>query len=144
MRFLLSLMTLVFLVPATSQADEKAELKKLAGNYKGIGMKRRGENSVPTGLKFQLTVEKNQFILIFSFNGEERKIPMTVKINGSKTPKQIDFLKKDGTVRSLGIYKLEGGKLTVCFKKKTGERPKTFESKAGSKNMVLIFERVKK
>ena len=144
MRILSALMTLVFLVPATSQADEKAELKKLAGNYKGIGMKRDGKNDLPSGFEFELTVEKNQFILIFSSKGEERKRPMTVKIDGSKTPKQIDFLKKDGTVRSLGIYKLEGGKLTVCFKKKTGERPKTFESKAGSKNMVLIFERVKK
>ena len=146
MRILSAIMTLLFLVPATSQADEKAELKKLAGNYKTIAMKLGGKNSLPSGLKFKitkLTVEKNQFILTISINGQERKRPTTVKIDGSKTPKQIDFLKEDGTVISLGIYKLEGEKLTVCSQSKSEGRPKKFESKAGSKSMVLIFERVK-
>ena len=71
-------------------------------------------------------------------------MPTAVKIDFSKSPKQIDFVGKDGKPTSHGIFKLEGKKLTFCFDSVRRERPKKFESKEGTKMQMLVFERAKK
>jgi uncharacterized protein (TIGR03067 family) len=68
-------------------------------------------------------------------------------IDSSTTPKTIDFDIKSGNdqgKKQLGIYKLDGGKLTiVAATAGSTERPKSFEPEAGAQTLVLVLEREK-
>ena len=54
-------------------------------------------------------------------------------------PFQIDETQDD--VRREGIFKIEGDRLTICWREGRGQRPKKFGEKGASEQ---VFERVKK
>jgi uncharacterized protein (TIGR03067 family) len=56
-------------------------------------------------------------------------------------PPRIDLTTDKKTIP--GIYKLEGGTLTICFPKGQGERPSKFESPDGSRIVVMTLKRAK-
>jgi uncharacterized protein (TIGR03067 family) len=73
----------------------------------------------------------------------------TYDLNPGAKPASIDFTHKQGKLKGKawkGIYALEGGTLTVCdnavnMKK---DRPKAFETKAGSGIVCIDFQRATK
>jgi clostripain len=73
----------------------------------------------------------------------------TFKLDPSTTPKSIDLKieeeSDDGkTTTVLGIYQLEGDKLTVCIGDPgSGDRPKEFATREGSRYLLLRFKRGK-
>ena len=143
MRFLpLTILASALLVPSVSNADEKSELKKLAGNYKIIAMSAAGKKAPAEALKAKMTIVGKVMTMVSSRNGMQRKRPLDAKLDGSKSPKHIT-LSKEGKTRMVGIYKLEGKKLTFCFAREGKERPTKFESKAGVEWMMMVLERTK-
>jgi uncharacterized protein (TIGR03067 family) len=68
-------------------------------------------------------------------------------IDASKTPKTIDFDIKKGRKegkRQLGIYKIEGGKITLVMTQAgSTERPKSFKAESGDSLVEVVLERVK-
>ena len=79
--------------------------------------------------------------------GGESTVTYTVKIDSTKSPKEIDLTQKFGerTVTLRGIYRVEKGRLTICLGVAAGDakvvesdRPEEFEA---HKNVqVLILE----
>ena len=69
----------------------------------------------------------------------------TYKFDAKKDPAEIDIVPppvgKDATV--LGIYKFEKDTLVLCMVM-GGDRPKKFESPAGSEVMLITLQRAKK
>jgi uncharacterized protein (TIGR03067 family) len=71
----------------------------------------------------------------------------TLKIDATKSPRTIDFAPagaagKGGPV--LGIYKLEGNTLTLCYAGAGTARPKAFAAKEGSGHTLTVWLREKK
>jgi uncharacterized protein (TIGR03067 family) len=68
-------------------------------------------------------------------------------IDASKTPKTIDFDIKKGRKegkRQLGIYKIEGDKITLVMTQAgSTERPKSFKAESGDSLVEVVLERVK-
>jgi uncharacterized protein (TIGR03067 family) len=70
----------------------------------------------------------------------------TFRLDATKTPRAIDFL-PDFPAKGkpiLGIYRLEGDKLTLCYPALGKERPREFSAKEGTGNTVAVWLREKK
>ncbi|MBC8874602.1 MAG: TIGR03067 domain-containing protein [Planctomycetes bacterium] len=72
---------------------------------------------------------------------------LSFTLHPETNPKSIDTTNLDGSTKGMtlaGIYKIEGDSLTVCIATESGAaRPKSFESKEGSKLAVYTLQRAK-
>jgi uncharacterized protein (TIGR03067 family) len=139
--------------PAKVTPEEEA--KKLEGTWKEVSREYQGE---AVAKKF---IEKSK--LIFSADGKLTmidgfKVERTYVIDPSKDPKTIDIIdtitkvgpdgKKVTTeLKNVGIYELDGDKLTICYVRsdgpKAGQRPTELKTKAKSGSFLSVYERVK-
>jgi uncharacterized protein (TIGR03067 family) len=125
----------------------RKELKALQGKWKTVGLEAGGK---PLPKK-----EVIDFTFIVGADGKSiGKMPKgeyqaNIRVDPNKDPKTIDNAHKTGVhkgKKQFGIYKLEGDKWTVCMTApgaQESDRPKSFDTK-GTRNVVFIFERVKK
>jgi uncharacterized protein (TIGR03067 family) len=81
----------------------------------------------------------------YRFGGENKVNEGTYTIDPNKSPKEIDLINGDGNVM-VGIYKLEGDELTLCFRKLEPAigRPQKFEAAPGSGRMLVVLKREQK
>jgi uncharacterized protein (TIGR03067 family) len=108
------------------QALVKKELKQLAGDWKSIkgeadgNAYKGGDDIIIEGDKLSLLIRGR-----ITFVGK-------IKLDPTKTPKTIDWHLTEGPGPAAGkikpgIYKLEGGKLEICWNPENSkERPKKF------------------
>jgi uncharacterized protein (TIGR03067 family) len=94
-------------------------------------------------------LEKAQFTFSgnkYRFNVQNKVLEGTYTVDTSKDPKEFDLTNADGNVM-VGIYKLEGDELTLCFRKldPAAGRPQKFEaSDPGSGRMLVVLKREQK
>ena len=69
----------------------------------------------------------------------------TLALDPTTSPKQMDDTLSTpvGTTRRIGIYKLDGDQLTLCYNNTGKQRPGEFESKPGSSLALTILRRQK-
>jgi uncharacterized protein (TIGR03067 family) len=65
----------------------------------------------------------------------------TFKLDASAWVKTIDI--QSEKMLEHGIYKLDGDNLTICLGEPEEARPAEFESKAGSRRVLIVLTRVK-
>ena len=63
-------------------------------------------------------------------------------LDPDRPAKHIDFV-DDKDVSEVGIYKLDGDVLTMCFAAPGEPRPMAFTTGEESKNWVIVLKRVK-
>jgi uncharacterized protein (TIGR03067 family) len=80
------------------------------------------------------------------FRYEKQISKGTFRLDATKKPKTIDLIAAGGppdAKPTLGIYKLEDGKLKICYTRPGQSRPKEFSSVEGSKQYLTVWEREK-
>ena len=132
----------LFLSAATAQEAKKEA--SIVGEWNGEKAVRGGkERPVPEGgVIFTFTADGK-----FSVNEGKRgeKDVGEYKVDAKKNPPEIDITAPKEERKMLGIYKVEGNTLTLCFSDdKDAGRPTKFESPDGSRTMLITFKRAKK
>ncbi|HEY8504722.1 MAG TPA: TIGR03067 domain-containing protein [Gemmataceae bacterium] len=120
--------------------DEAKELEKLKGTWVIVKAERGGKPAdEPKGDRITFDADK----ITVNIRGTERK--GKVKIDATKTPKQIDLIAEgeDAPGPAPAIYELEGDTLKMALGRPGGDRPAKFATEEGSMVIVLIFEREK-
>jgi len=75
-------------------------------------------------------------------HGDGKVVEGTYKLGPAKKPKEFSFTNDKGQTK-LGIYKLDGDTLTVCYDR-SGGRPAEFASKEGTTVVLQVLKREKK
>jgi uncharacterized protein (TIGR03067 family) len=126
--------------------DVQKELKALQGKWKAVALEAGGKP-----LARELVPD---FLFIVGADGKSTgqmgkiEYQARVSVDPGKNPRTIDNVHETGQhkgKKQFGIYKVEGGKWTVCMTApgaKESDRPKTFDTK-DTGNVVFIFELVK-
>ena len=145
-----ALLALLMSIPAgladdTAKVDLKIkeDLERLQGAWqmtKGV----RGGQEAPKEV-----VEESRLIFkddTFSFENSREKTSAKIKLDASKSPKQLDADVTDGNNKGekrLAIYEVEGDNLKLCWTRR-GDRPAKFESKDGQDALYMELKRAKK
>lgn len=125
------------------QSDAERELAKFQGTW-------TIESSVAGGL--EIPADQLQGFLVI-YEGDRHTLKFgdqvfqvgTQTIDPSQSPKAIDVTMIEGSAKGtvmLGIYEIDGDKLTVCFDPTGKERPTEFKSETGSQNFLNVHRRV--
>jgi uncharacterized protein (TIGR03067 family) len=78
-----------------------------------------------------------------TYDGDEKGRTIAFTLDPKADPKQIDLNRDGGETKALGIYAMDKDELKICYAEPGAERPKDFESKAGSKVFLLVLKRMK-
>jgi uncharacterized protein (TIGR03067 family) len=122
-------------------ADKKTDKEKLQGAWIPVSVEKGGRKISEQEIK-----DKN-FEMIFT--GDKVTLPakdvtkqeVTYKLDPSKKPKHIDWMMPNDKLAK-GIYLLDGDTLKVCVSEQEGDdRPTEFESKEGSKILLMELKR---
>jgi len=120
--------------------DVKADLKKLEGTWRLVGLEVGGKQVNPD--TWGRPVRREFSGTKSSFASGERVVDGQITINPSKTPKWIDEnLVTDK--RFQGIYELKGDTLRLFMVPEGGQRPTELKTKEGTQQAIQTYERVK-
>jgi uncharacterized protein (TIGR03067 family) len=133
----------LFGVAWAAQDAAKEDQEKLQGRWTVIRGEDSGEQLPEQRIKDSDVVIRGDRIRVKS-DREPRE--MAFKLAPTKNPKTIDMTIMEGPEKgktAYGIYRLEGDVLTIAFAPVGKERPKNFETKQGSKEMMFVMKREK-
>lgn len=134
----------LIVVATSSVADDKAitaERKRFDGTWQLVSAVKDGKETPEEIVKKVRVVIKDGKHTVHV--GEEvaaKDVPFTV--DPTTKPNSVDDLLPDGK-KILGIYEIDGDKLTSCVAEVGKDRPTKFEAKPGTGHTLRVFKRVK-
>lgn len=132
-------LTLVFGAPGAKDPPKK-DSPSLIGVWIGETGIKGGKPSPPDSVSMEF--EKDGTL---TFKEKIKAITGSYKADAKASPAQLDLTLGAGgqMISFLGIFKIEGDTLTICFTF-MGDRPTKFESPDGSMTMLITLKRAKK
>ena len=119
------------------------DLEKLAGGWTCVSATNDGKAvAEETVKKLHLTVTKEGRYK--TELGNQVLFDSTCKVDPARNPRHIDLIGTECANKgkaAQGIYKLDGDTLTICYTMPGQERPKAFESQAGSGATLVVWKR---
>src|SRR5437773_1103994 len=97
-----------------------------------------------TASQLRLTLTANRYK---TERGGEVLFDSDYKLNAAKTPQEIDMIGTEGDLKgkaALGILKLDGDLLTMCYVMPGKDRPTAFESQPQSGAFLVTWKRAVK
>jgi uncharacterized protein (TIGR03067 family) len=143
-----ALLAVCALVTVTARGDDKKV--SIEGTYLITGVEAMGKvvpaEVIAKGSDAERTIKITATQLIAS--KEDKEDPADYTIDTTKTPHQITITAKKPNGKDekmLGIFKVDGDKLTICAVEsgKEADRPKEFKTTADNKAMILVLEKKK-
>jgi uncharacterized protein (TIGR03067 family) len=131
---------LLGVVAAGSPADEKGELKTVAGKWVVEKAESDGADATAALKAHTLILDGNAYTL--DDNGTKDK--GTIKVDGARTPKTMDITGgPNSPFRGKTfpcIYEVKDGKLTVCYGMDFKTRPTEFKAGKDSKRLLVVYK----
>jgi len=141
MRIAVLLLPLAGLLPAADDTG-KAELGKLKGTWQRVSAEVNGKKANPMELEKTFLIIEGDRYTLQTPDGVRKG---TLKIDPSKSPKQIDIVSAGGPNKGKtlhGIYELKGATLRYCVAEPGKDRPTEFTGKAGSGCGLFVSKRM--
>jgi uncharacterized protein (TIGR03067 family) len=104
-----------------------------------------GEQQMPEAQLAKLNIKLTMKDDTYTTSGAgQTGIGGKLKIDASKTPKEIDIMAESGPQKGTtipAIYKLDGDKLSVCYDFSGKSRPKEFGTKKGTALFLAVYKK---
>jgi uncharacterized protein (TIGR03067 family) len=139
---LLVLLALVAL--GTDEDASRRDLEKMQGDWAATEMTSDGVKLAADDAQALFRTIKGDKYTVFRFDRPIGK--GTLKLDATKMPRAIDVVPDAAGGKGkpmLGIYRIDGDKLELCFAGPGKERPTSFESKEGSGHTWSTWAREK-
>jgi RNA polymerase sigma factor (sigma-70 family) len=131
---------------ATKPDATKVDKEKLQGlwqieSMEGDGMKVSSDDlAAVDGAQRRIRIDDDKWITTNAQGNEESR---AFRLDATKTPRAINIKALDGSFDQLGIYRLDGDDLKICFcGGEKQERPTEFATQKGSPMMLIVYKRV--
>jgi uncharacterized protein (TIGR03067 family) len=136
-----SILLAVVAVASARDDDTKKAQESFQGKWKLVASEVGGMKLPEEGGTW--VVKDNHY----TFRAGDQTEKGTIKLDPGKKPAAIDLEITEGMDKGktqVGIYKLEGDKLTVCVARAGDkERPTEFKTKEGTQELMFVFQREK-
>jgi uncharacterized protein (TIGR03067 family) len=120
----------------------KRELERFQGIWQTVSVEIDGEPLGPGVKKDRLTIKENAFVL----STRTGTTGGLLTIDPTKRPRTIDTETRVGDnkgTRAVGIYRLDGDTLTVCYVPEPHPRPTEFKTAPKSHRALVVYKRAK-
>jgi uncharacterized protein (TIGR03067 family) len=117
------------------------ELRRLDGMWRQIKVVRDGEALSPVELEYAFAFHAGE---VSTYQCGDLVATSRITLDPGFQPKWIHERHVSGPLRGkvfVGIYKLEGDTLTVCWGFSSPHRPLTFQSTQGSGTLLVVLRR---
>jgi uncharacterized protein (TIGR03067 family) len=129
-------------VAAHARGEEAVNAKNLVGTWTCVSAVIDGKPLAgETAGQLRLTLTPDRYK---TERGDQVLFDSTYKVDVTKSPAQIDMIGTEGDLKdkaALGILKLDGDMLTMCYVMPGKERPAAFESQPQSGAFLVVWKR---
>jgi len=131
-----------FAICSPIMADEKAELKALAGRYDVVKVEVDGKDITESFKTVTLAVDGDKYIAVVGQTTDKG----TLAVDGSKSPKTMDITGTEGPNRGMTfpcIFEVKDDVFTVCYGLDFKTRPTELTTTEKSNRMIIVYKRKK-
>jgi uncharacterized protein (TIGR03067 family) len=124
---------------AADNDENKKLLKEMEGSYDVTSIQHLGEE-LPITMRGEVTIEGDRFSARFQGGGKVSYIRYTISVDATKKPAQIDLKADNGKDKgktSVGIIRIEGDTINLCFDRPSDHQKRPTEFKT-SKNVDFV------